>query len=358
MTKHTALRWAVAAGLAACSVAFLRETVEMHVIEAENFAELILPFERFETPDASEGAALVLPLGAGQGWRGEDHGSGAASYRLDVARPGLYRLWGRTLWQDGCTNAVFVTANDGPRLILGNDAVFGQWHWVRGPMLELRRGLNVVTFSNHSDGIALDKFIFTSDPYYTPQGFGEGMTRFYDGFAGCDGNNMGSWTPVQGRWSVVQAANMEAAGADDCLAQWDPGGGRTETGAPAWRNYTVAVSAMLSQPGQAGIAFFVQEDAEWRLLLDIGNARALLRLEEHAAGGIVREWQADAGPARLDAWSTLGVVKEGDSLAVELNGKRHLTAPWPAASRNSGLLALIAQKGGTYFDNVDVSFLD
>ena len=58
----------------------------------------------------------------------------------------------------------------GRRLILGEDAEFGRWHWVRLAGLKLTPGPLRVVISNREDGIAIDKFLLTSDESFQPQG--------------------------------------------------------------------------------------------------------------------------------------------------------------------------------------------
>ncbi len=324
------------------------------VMEAESYATLEAPMHEVRDATGASGNAYVgLPSGSGQGWRGE--GSGSITYRVDLPRAGAYRLWGRVLWKDGCTNAFFLSANEAPSVVFGNDAVFGQWHWVKGQVLSLREGVNRIAFANHSDGTALDKLILTSDPLYLPEGLGLGITRFFDGFAGCDVDNTGSWELLSGNWRVIRSVGQRA-GVNNCLAQWAPGGGLALGGFRIWKDYDARVKVMLSGPGSAGlIAYRTDAGNELRLVLDAGEEIAALRLTQTMSGIAKVLGEADAPRFHFDTWHELRLQYRSGGLICALDGRPTITVPMPDGQ--TGRIGLVtANAGGVYFDNVDVQF--
>ncbi|MCX7015056.1 MAG: sigma-70 family RNA polymerase sigma factor [Candidatus Sumerlaeota bacterium] len=141
--------------------------------EAENAETIEAPAAGVPCPDASGGAALAIARGVGAGWRKEAGGN--AAYDVEAPETGDYDLWARTQWTDGCRNSFFVRCNDGKPLTLGNDAVYGEWHWLPLRQVPLRRGKNRIEFANREDGVALDKLLITSDARFAPQGKSEAV---------------------------------------------------------------------------------------------------------------------------------------------------------------------------------------
>lgn len=325
------------------------------VLEAEGYADIQDPMLVVRgVEEASGGAYVELPLGAGQGWRGE--GGGRIVYKVDVEREDDYRVWARVKWQDGCTNAFFMSANNQPNVVLGNDAIFEQWHWVKGQSVSLKKGVNQLTFSNHSDGTALDKLIITNDPLYLPDGLGKDITGFYDGFAGCDADNTGSWETASGRWRVVKGIDEASGGVNDCLAQWSPEGGVTLGGFSVWENYDIRMQTMLSGPGEVGIIFYRSDsDNEYRLVWAAGEDESRMTLEQAVSGRVNILAMAPTPRGHFDRWYELGFRIDEETLVCMLDGEEILTHGF-GGDRRGQIGLLTRNSGGIYFDNVEVSF--
>ncbi len=345
----------LAMALLALSVVVVPSTTETVVLEAEGYADLIAPMRVVRNAKEASGQSFVeLPLGVGQGWRGE--GSGSVIYRVDLPAAGAYTIWARALWKDGCTNAFFLTANEAAPLVFGNDAIFSQWHWVKGPSLPLESGLNYLTFSNHSDGTALDKLIITNDPFYLPEGLGQGITSFYDGFAGCDADNTGSWELRTGKWRVVHAAQEAAGPVNDCLAQWSPEGGLALGGFPVWQDYDARVKVMQTSPGAVALEFYRDESGnQYRLLWDNHDEVNEVRLERTASGETETIARQQGITCTYDHWYELGYYHDQDSLRCTLDGAPIASVKFEGPRRGQIGLACI-ETGGVYFDNVEVRF--
>ena len=140
------------ASITALSVVRIPTQDQAIVLEAESYADIKAPMVLSRNdPKASGNAYVSLPLGAGQGWRGK--GGGEISYRIEARNAGDYHIWARTLWKDGCTNAMFLSANGGSRVVLGNDAVFGQWHWTKAAPLPLGRAQHLTAPGRANGGV-------------------------------------------------------------------------------------------------------------------------------------------------------------------------------------------------------------
>jgi hypothetical protein len=329
-----------------------RDTI---ILEAENYAELVAPM-RVARGDvqASGNTYLELPLGSGQGWRGL--GTGSVTYRVAVALDGDYFVWGRFFWGDGCTNAAFMQVNAQPRIIIGNDAVFGVWHWVKALPQRMNGGINYITLSNHSDGIYIDKFVITNDPAYSPEGLGDGITYFYDGFAGCDADNTGSWTFVSGDWKVVKAVGDDAAGANDCLAQWNEAGGYALAGLDSWSVYSANLSMMCAKPALSGMVFgHCEGKGELRLLCQSDGRTARIWLEEHSGNEVIKLAEAENVPFMFDRWYTIGFQRAAGAIEVVVDDNQVFSVSYDHSI--TGKIGLVTVSGGgIFFDNVDVRF--
>lgn len=325
------------------------------VLEAEGYADIVEPMRVVrDTQEASGGAYLELPLGSGLGWKGE--GQGSMAYRVEAEREGEYTIWARVLWRDGCTNAFFLSANNQPKVVIGNDAIFEQWHWVKGQTLALNKGANQLTFANHSDGTALDKFILTNDPLYVPEGLGKGITRFFDGFAGCDADNTGSWEPVSGRWSVVKGIDEASGGVNDCLAQWSSNGGIALGGFTVWENYNFKMQMMLSGPGEVGIIFYrIDSDNEYRLVWADNEKESRITLEQVEGRHVNILATVPTERCQFDKWYEFGFRIDEQTIYCMLDGEEIFVRGF-GSDRRGQIGLLTRNSGGIYFDNVEVSF--
>lgn len=135
--------------------------------EAEHALRITRPMVVQPDPEASGGAMLAIARWAGAGWRGE---SGAATYDFEIPEAGRYTLWARVRWLDGCGNSFFLRVGDALRQVLGNDAEFGSWHWIKAGPFRLNKCRTPIEISNREDGVALDKLLLTGDPDFTPEG--------------------------------------------------------------------------------------------------------------------------------------------------------------------------------------------
>ncbi len=324
------------------------------LIPAERPLTVEPPFQ-VDLLEAGGARGVRIVEGAGRGWCNEAKGS--ATYTFYVPQGGSYVLWTYALWRGPCTNAVYVQVDDHPRTILGNDPVYGTWHWVRGVDYALGRGTHRLRLSNHSDGIALRQLLWLSDPYEQPGG--ERLASydiFYDGFDGCDGGNADAWQRDAEGWDIQQSGSDTSG--DRYLAGCSPGRPVfAVTGEDGWTDYAVSLRLNLRKAGTAGIAFDWRGQQEhmvlrWRPSVDpeTGSGRIeLVRVTEGKAAILAGE---DAA-LPLDRWCDVAIEVSAGRLIVTLDGR--VAAGLPGAEALRGKLALLVDDGGqAWFDEVHV----
>lgn len=93
---------------------------------------------------------------------------GLATYKINVAAPGKYYLFARTVWAPGKGNSILVSVNSQERM-LGEDGTYAKWHWTSNPTpVRLKKGINTFTLSNRETGVRIDQFFLTNDSAYEP----------------------------------------------------------------------------------------------------------------------------------------------------------------------------------------------
>ncbi|MEW6355644.1 MAG: hypothetical protein AB1696_04910 [Planctomycetota bacterium] len=123
---------------------------------------------------ASGEMAISVPEGAG--CRRGVHDPGHAVYHLTIPADGLYYTWFRVWWQGTCSNSLFCSLQPAlPRFsVMGN--VFKKWHWIHGPMAQMKAGAAVMEISYREDGIWVDQVLLTTQPCADPEGIVEANT--------------------------------------------------------------------------------------------------------------------------------------------------------------------------------------
>ncbi len=97
-------------------------------------------------------------------------GIGSATIRFKAPKAGVYTLWARVYWANGCGNSIAANVNGaGSDKVLGEDGNYDKWHWVGGrAKVSLKKGLNVLVLKNHETGVRVDEFFLCTDAEYTP----------------------------------------------------------------------------------------------------------------------------------------------------------------------------------------------
>ena len=100
--------------------------------------------------------------------KNETKGKGQATLKVNVAKPGMYYVFARTFWENGCGNSIGLSINEQERM-LGEDGSYGKWHWVGSKTrVDLKAGLNTILIKNRETGIKVDQIFFCTDSEYEP----------------------------------------------------------------------------------------------------------------------------------------------------------------------------------------------
>ncbi len=138
--------------------------------EAEKPGSIVAPLKKVTGKGSavSGGGYLDIP------WdQNKTKGIGSATYTFYAPKAGLYYLWARTFWANGCGNSIKASVNapkDNAKL-LGEDGTYDAWHWVGGKArVSLKAGKNTLVLYNSETGVRVDQFFLCTDPDYTPVG--------------------------------------------------------------------------------------------------------------------------------------------------------------------------------------------
>ena len=122
---------------------------------------------------ASGGAYLEIPEDAGNPPKLD---KGLARFEVDLAAAGGYTLWARVWWEGECSNSFTVRIDDHPPFILGDNATYKAWHWVKYPVarmvrpVRLDKGRHTIVFHNREDGVRIDQVVLSADARFVPVG--------------------------------------------------------------------------------------------------------------------------------------------------------------------------------------------
>ena len=308
---------------------------------------------------------LRIAPGVGRGWANEAGGS--ATYRFYIPADGTYTLWSYCLWGGVCTNAVYAQIDESRRFILGNDPVYGKWHWVRSLESSLSRGTHELTLSNHSDGISIQRMLLLSDRLDRPdRQVHASYDLFYDGFDGCDGGNYATWQLDTKRWQLHQPLGKEDLAhrilqgrADDPETSVRPT--FAVVGENNWSDYSIHVRTQALQAGRVGICFNWQgpDDytvVQWRPIQSSETAVTRVEFVQVTAGQANHLGAFDASLA-IGRWQEIGLLSGNQELIVLVDGSVTGRLPFHGALRGKiGLL--VADGGRAWFDELHVRSAD
>jgi len=122
---------------------------------------------------ASGNAYLEVPLGAGKTPKVK---AGTAKIMVEIPDDGAYTFWLRAYWEGECSNTILVQIDNQPPFLVGADATYHAWHWVKYPVSKMTppptitRGAHLLTIIHREDGVRLDQLLLTSSPRYVPVG--------------------------------------------------------------------------------------------------------------------------------------------------------------------------------------------
>ena len=124
----------------------------------------------------SEKLVLAVPrLGPG-----EHPARDEAVYKVKVPQDGVYYLWARTFWTNGCGNSIFMKVEgfDSGAWAIGGDGTYNVMHWVcltdggknnANPRpLKLKKGTIAFSMGAKESATIIDQFLLTTDKKLTP----------------------------------------------------------------------------------------------------------------------------------------------------------------------------------------------
>ncbi|MDZ7261111.1 MAG: Ig-like domain-containing protein [candidate division KSB1 bacterium] len=141
-------------------------------IEAES-GTLTSPMQIASDANASGGQYIYVPSG---------YETGMATYTVQIATAGDYRIWGRVIGPDESSNSVYVSIDGGAESRWKFRPPSASWFWnlvchVHDDGYEERPKIFSLTAGNHTlkirgrqAGSKIDKLIFTTDPNFVPSG--------------------------------------------------------------------------------------------------------------------------------------------------------------------------------------------
>ena len=181
-----------------------------------------------------------------------------------------------------------------------------------------------------------------------------GIRRFFDGFGGCDGRNVGSWTALGGRWRVLPGSAGELA---ESLGQFEGGAAVTLAGEPHWEDYDLRCLLRAAGPHGIGVLFHYLDAGHYDLVRWAGPESALAyagRIEFVRRRGVVDRVLASRRLQRApDRWYALRMRRCGGAEAISIDGTDVLSvAAEPDARGRVGLFG--DGGGGSFFDNIYV----
>lgn len=142
------------------------------VLEAED-AALTAPMQLVPEPPAGAGggqAVYVPDRGSGPdvSAHAEDEGDGTLTFT--VAEAGDYYIWARAYFPDECADSFNLYLDGREEKIVVINSTHNTWKWTevaRHRAFTLAAGEHQLIFSNREDGALIDRFLLTTDGYYT-----------------------------------------------------------------------------------------------------------------------------------------------------------------------------------------------
>ena len=120
---------------------------------------------------ASQGKYLEIPEKAGNPPKLE---KGFARFEIELPADGAYILWARVWWEGECSNSFMVQIDDAAPFLLGENATYRTWNWVKYPVarmtppIRLKQGRHVLVFRNREDGVRLDQIVLSPNKRFVP----------------------------------------------------------------------------------------------------------------------------------------------------------------------------------------------
>jgi hypothetical protein len=322
------------------------------VINVSQAASPRPPFVLRDDPSAANGKALFLPKGTTAPQR-----RGGATFNFSVPAAGTYHAWVHALWQDQCSDSATIRVDAFPDQTVGQDHVYGSWHWVKAGQFNLPAGDHNLLFIERETGIAVDQFLLTQNTAlrpagaFTSTGMRPDIRRFADDFSRSPGHGLESWKPVSGKWEIAFTFDPNRT-----PSQYSLSGKATDGRAvisiddPPWSSCRISFSVFPVSDGSFG-AMLEPADASaapLALQFDLADRRASVR-----ASGKSLDAKCDLGNSvRVGQWHRVVIERYGrifrasvdDSAVVDRND----------APPGNSAPGLFIANGEALFDDVQI----
>jgi hypothetical protein len=141
------------------------------LLEAEALGAVAAPFEVEDRKpeETSGGKCLMVPIGLAKAKKLE----GELTFDLELPAAETAHFWLRVYWTGSCSNSLNMKLGKLPKMLVGEDGTYKQWHWIRGPVVPLAAGSHPVVITAREDDIRIDQLLVTADKRYVPMGIEE-----------------------------------------------------------------------------------------------------------------------------------------------------------------------------------------
>lgn len=236
------------------------------IINAADAVRIVPPFKLASEPSSAAGSVLALPEG-----KGSDTADGCAELPFVLATAGVYHAWVRVRWADSCGNSLGFQVDAAAETVVGQDAVFGTWHWVQAGAFRLSPGDHRVTLKEREDGVAVDQILLSTDPAFVPSApirsnaDSIDIRRFADSFNRSPGHGLKHWDFPSGSWEVAFSLDPNRIPNQYSLVG-QPETAHSQASAvmqgPPWRGCRVEWSVFPKETCRFGVQFTPQNTAD------------------------------------------------------------------------------------------------
>jgi len=313
--------------------------------------EVTAPFAIQGSASSPGGRAAVLAEGLGD----KDRLLGRLRLPVDLGAAGSWRLWVRARWADSCGNSLDLAVDDGPAVTIGQDGVYGLWHWVDAGVFELPAGRRVVELREREDGVAVDQILVCpADAGYLPAGpvleggrEGAGLRHFADAFDRSPGHGNAGWRFDSEAWSIAFSLDPNRVPLQYALSVTPAASGwsRAWVDGPPWRGARLAASVRLESPSAQVALGFGEGAAAVGIVLGAGGGSEAL-----PEGHFLRPVGVALEPGQ---WYRVEVERWAWTLRVCLDGLE-MARDDAVPTAEGGLPTLMAAGGAAVVDDVAV----
>lgn len=322
------------------------------VLSIADGAEVTAPLVVREDASAVGGVALVLPAGA----KSKDK-KGNAVLNLTVPKDGTWQAWARVRWKDSCANSMSLKVAGGDERMIGEDNLFGCWHWVDAGKHKLTAGKTTVSLIEREENTALDQLLFTTESAYlpigaiSPAGEARGVRRFADDFSRSPGHGMEGWELLSGDWKINFSFDPNRIPNQYALVCDPPAQGKPAVallkGLP-WYGCRVSFTFFPEQAGQYGLMLDRRAEDSLKVVFDVAENKGAILLN----GPGISESVESKAAVRLKQWHKVVIERWAWVTHVFIDGVLMLKNY--NATPRAGQLGFFVDSGTAVFDDLEV----